>query len=84
MRPGCSVHQPKGGCIGAEELPGVGFKSEDAKRGLGPSGDGSGKIDHRAVPQMHAVEIADGGNGPPVGGVHEIRVSDDTHCGWVA
>ena len=54
------VHQPEGGRAGGEEFAWMRLEGDDAKRRIAGGARG---IDHRTVPQMHAVEIAHGNAG---------------------
>ena len=73
-----------GGASGAKNSRGCGSKVSTPSgapcRGARPAG----RVDHRLVADMHAVEVADGDAGAAVGRVEIGVVADDAHGGWVA
>ena len=79
MRAGIRAGQAEGGGVGGEQLAGMRFEGHHAKRGVQAQGFGAGEVDHGAVADMHAIEVADGDGGAAVGSGNILVVAHDPH-----
>ena len=72
-------HQAEGRGVGLEDAAGVRLEADHPQRRAGLLGGAGGERDHRLVPAMDAVEIAERDRGAAVGLGQALPAVDDTH-----
>ena len=76
--------QAEGRGVGGEQLARMRFEGQYAKRGVQVPCRPAGQVDHGPVPDVDAIEIADGDGSAPIGLGGELVVAHDPHGAGVA